>query len=291
VGKMGIFDILSQPNTQWVLFGSMLLGFASGTIGSFVFLKKQSLISDAMAHATLPGVCIMYMIFKVKSIPLFLIGAAITGLLATYSIQAIVNKTRIKTDAAIGTTLSVFFALGIVLLTYISQHYKGNHSGLDDFIFGQAAALVRIDILMVAAGSIVIIILTSLFFKEFKITIFDPQFAKGIGLPVTFINGVLLALVIGIVVIGIQLAGVVLISALLITPPLAARYWTEKLGTMTILSGVFGGLSGMLGTYASTIGYGLPTGPVIVLTASVAFLISLIFGSKKGLIRKVVKTG
>ncbi len=286
---MYLLEFLTQPNTQWVLVGSMLLGFASGIIGSFVFLKKQSLISDAMAHATLPGVCLMYMIFQVKSVPLFLIGAAITGLIATYAIQIIVNHSRIKSDAAIGTTLSVFFAFGIVLLTYISQNFSGNQSGLDDFIFGQAAALVSSDVRIITIGSFIIIVLTALFFKEFKISIFDPQFAKGLGLPVRFFNGVLLALVIGIVVIGIQMVGVVLIAALLITPPLTARYWTENLGIMTILSGIFGALAGVLGTFISTIGEGLPTGPVIVLVASITFLLSLFFGSKKGLFVRMVK--
>ncbi|MBB6451751.1 manganese/zinc/iron transport system permease protein [Salirhabdus euzebyi] len=287
---MEIFELFTKANAQWVLFGSILLGFASGVIGSFVLLKKQSLISDAMAHATLPGVCLVYMIFQVKSIPLFLIGATITGLLATYSIQFIVKHSRIKTDAAIGITLSVFFALGIVLLTFISKNLSGNQSGLDDFIFGQAAALVSSDLQMIAVGSLVIIILSTLFFKEFKISIFDPLYAKGLGLPVTFFNAVLLALVVGVVVIGIQMVGVVLIAALLITPPLAARYWTEQLGLMAMLSGIFGAISGLIGTFISTLGEGLPTGPVIVLCASVIFLLSLIFGSKKGLVKKVVAT-
>lgn len=285
-----MFDLLSNANTQWVLIGSIMLGFASGVIGSFVLLKKQSLISDAMAHATLPGVGLMYIIFEYKSIPLFLIGATITALLATYSIQLIIKHSRIKTDAAIGSVLSVFFALGIVFLTYISKNTSGNRSGLDDFIFGQAASLVASDVRMITIGSAILIILSALFFKEFKITIFDPLYAMGLGLPVRFLNLVLLGLVVGIVVIGIQMVGVVLIAALLITPPLSARYWTDKLGRMTILSGVFGAVSGVAGTVISTIGEGLPTGPIIVLCASIIFLFSLLFGSKKGFIPKVVST-
>ena len=95
--------------------------------------------------------------------------------------------------------------------------------------------------------------LTALFFKEFKITIFDPQFAKGIGLPVTFFNGVLLFLVVAVVVIGIQMVGVVLIAALLITPPISARYWTDRLGLMTIIAGIFGAISGVSGAVLSTV--------------------------------------
>ncbi|EQB38429.1 MULTISPECIES: metal ABC transporter permease [Virgibacillus] len=282
-------SFFSSANLQWVLAGSLLLGFASGVIGSFVLLKRQSLISDAMAHAALPGVCIIYILFQVKSVPFLLAGAAVTSLIATQSIQTIVNKSRIKTDAAIGIIISVFFGLGIVLLTYIQQNSSGNQAGLDSFIFGQAASLVRSDVQLIAIGALVLIILTALFFKEFKISIFDPQFAKGIGLPVTFFNGVLLFLVVAVVVIGIQMVGVVLIAALLITPPISARYWTDRLGWMTILAGIFGAIAGVSGAVLSTAFNNLPTGPVIVLSASLIFFISLFLGSKKGLIIKGVK--
>ncbi|MCA0982857.1 metal ABC transporter permease [Halobacillus yeomjeoni] len=281
-----LIEFLSNPNTQWVLTGSILLGFASGLIGSFVLLKKQSLIGDAMAHATLPGVCIAYIISGVKSTPLFLTGAALTGLLATYFIQAIVKHSRIKTDASIGVVLSVFFGIGIVLLTYITKNMGGNQSGLDDFIFGQAASMVRGDIQTIAVGSFLIILFTSLFFKEFKIAVFDPNYAKGLGIPVGLINSILMALVIGVVVVGIQMVGVVLIAALLITPPLAARYWTDRLGLMSFISGIIGALSGVVGTTVSTIGEGLPTGPLIVLVTSALFLLSLLFGKSKGLITR-----
>ncbi|RFA35591.1 manganese ABC transporter [Virgibacillus dokdonensis] len=278
--------LLSSANLQWVLIGSLLLGFASGVIGSFVLLKKQSLISDAMAHAALPGVCIVYILFQTKTVPYLLTGAAITSLIATQSIQTIVKWSRIKTDAAIGITLSVFFGLGIVLLTYIQQNATGNQAGLDSFIFGQAASLVKGDVQLIAAGALCLIILTALFFKEFKISIFDPQFAKGLGLPVTFFNAVLLFLVVAVVVIGIQMVGVVLIAALLITPPISARYWTDQLGWMTMLAGIFGAISGVSGAVLSTAIQNLPTGPIIVLSASVIFLFSLLFGTKKGLLLK-----
>lgn len=279
-------SLFSSANLQWVLVGSILLGFASGIIGSFVLLKKQSLISDAMAHAALPGVCMAYLIFQMKSVPILLAGAAVTSLIATHSIQSIVDKSRIKTDAAIGIVISVFFGLGIVLLTYIQQHSAGNHAGLDTFIFGQAASLVKSDVELIAIGALVLIIITALFFKEFKISIFDPQFAKGMGLPVTFFNGVLLFLVVAVVVIGIQMVGVVLIAALLITPPISARYWTDRLGWMTILAGIFGAISGVSGAVLSTVIHNLPTGSIIVLSASIIFLFSLFFGARKGILFK-----
>ncbi|WP_117170753.1 metal ABC transporter permease [Paraliobacillus sediminis] len=282
-------SLFSNANVQWVLMGSLLLGFASGMIGSFVLLKKQSLISDAMAHAALPGVCIAFIIFQEKSMPLLLIGAAITSLLATQAIQVIIKHSRIKTDAAIGIIISVFFGFGIVLLTYIQQNSGGNQAGLNSFIFGQAASLVKGDVQLIAISSLLLMIVTTFCFKEFKISIFDPSFARGVGIPVGFFNGVLLFLIVGIVVIGIQMVGVVLIAALLITPPLAARYWTENLSVMAWLAGIFGGVSGMVGASMSTFISDLPTGPMIVLSASLIFFISLLFGKRKGILLKGVK--
>ncbi|WP_112180022.1 MULTISPECIES: metal ABC transporter permease [Paraliobacillus] len=281
-----VVSLFSSANVQWVLMGSLLLGFASGMIGSFVLLKKQSLISDAMAHAALPGVCIAFIIFQEKSMPLLLIGAAITSLLATQAIQVIIKHSRIKTDAAIGIIISVFFGFGIVLLTYIQQNSSGNQAGLNSFIFGQAASLIKSDVQLIAVSSLLLMIVTTFCFKEFKISIFDPSFARGIGIPVSFFNGVLLFLIVGIVVIGIQMVGVVLIAALLITPPLAARYWTENLSVMAWLAGIFGGISGMVGASMSTVISDLPTGPMIVLSASFIFFISLLFGKRKGILLK-----
>ncbi|GAA5416769.1 manganese transport system membrane protein MntC [Paraliobacillus ryukyuensis] len=282
-------SFLSSANVRWVLIGSLILGFASGMIGSFVLLKKQSLISDAMSHAALPGVCIGFMIFQEKSLPILLVGAAVTSLIATHAIQVIVNHSKIKSDAAIGIVISVFFGFGIVLLTYIQQNFTSDQAGLDAFIFGQAASLVRSDVQLVAISSLILVLITTICFKAFKISIFDPSFAKNIGIHVRFFNGLLLALVVGIVVIGIQMVGVVLIAALLITPALAARYWTDNLTVMAWLAGVFGSISGLIGAITSTLFSNLPTGPMIVLSASVIFFISLLIGQRKGLFLRAVK--
>ncbi len=292
-GVTNMFDttiaLLTSANIRWVLMGSLLLGFASGMIGSFVLLKKQSLISDAMAHAALPGVCIGFMLFQEKSLPILLLGAAFTSLIATQAIQVIVNHSRIKSDAAIGIVISVFFGFGIVLLTYIQQNFTSNQAGLDTFIFGQAASLIRSDVQLISISSLILVLITTFCFKEFKISIFDPSFAKNMGINVRFFNGLLLALVVGIVVIGIQMVGVVLIASLLITPALAARYWTDNLSIMAWLAGIFGSISGVAGALSSTLVGNLPTGPMIVLSASLLFFISLLLGQRKGLIIKAVK--
>lgn len=281
-----IIAMFSDANTQWVLTGTLLLGIASGVIGSFALLRKQSLIGDAMAHAALPGVCVAFLLFGQKSMPLFLVSAAIAGLIATYCIQMITKHSRIKEDTAIGLILSVFFGFGIVLLTRIAQSPSGNKSGLDDFIFGQAASMVGSDVKIIAGSAAVLLLITFVLFKEFKLLTFDQTFASGIGLPVKWLNGLLMCLIVGSVVIGIQTVGVVLMSAMLITPAIAARYWTEKLHVMVILSGAIGGISGVFGTILSTTAEKIATGPIIVIAATIIFLFSLLFAPKRGLLFK-----
>lgn len=281
--------ILNDANTRWVLLGTMLLGIASGVLGSIALLRKQSLIGDAVAHAALPGICIAFLLIGEKSLIALLIGATVTGLLAAYCIQIITSTSILKEDAAICLVLSVFFGFGIVLLTKVSQSSTGNKSGLDDFIFGQAASLVGSDVKLMAGSALVLILITTLLFKELKVLTFDPAFAKGLGLPTKFLNFLFLSLLVAAVVIGIQAVGVILMAAMLITPSIAARYWTNSLGKMIIISGIFGALSGMIGTILSTFGRGLATGPFIVVTATFLFFLSMLFAPERGLITKWAK--
>ncbi|MGD6795391.1 iron chelate uptake ABC transporter family permease subunit [Metabacillus indicus] len=284
-----LFYQLQNQNTQWVLVGTMLLGLASGVLGSFALLRKQSLIGDAMAHAALPGVCMAYLLYGSKSLLWFLVGAAVSGMLAAWLIGVIIKHSRIKEDSALGLVLSVFFGFGIVLLTYIQHNRGGNQSGLSDFIFGKAASMVGQDVQIITWIAAALLLLTALFFKEFKLLTFDPQFAKGIGLPTTFLNGLLMVLIVCAVVIGLQTVGVILMAAMLITPAIAARYWTDKLGHMVLIAGLIGGISGVAGTLLSTTTDGMATGPLIIVAATILFLISLVFAPKRGLVSKAVK--
>ena len=283
---MNVLDILADPNTRWILLGTMFLGLSSGVIGSFAYLRKQSLLGDTLAHAALPGICVAFILTGVKSTSFFLIGAAIAGLVAVFMISILTRYSKIKQDAALGIILTSFFGLGIVLLTQIQQSEYGNQSGLDTFLFGQTASMVMSDVYMMMAVSFILIFTCTLFFKEFKLLSFDPGFAKGMGLPVVFLDYFIMMLIVAAVVIGIQAVGVVLMASLLITPAVSARYWTERLHIMVILSGIFGVLSGVSGTVISTLVNNLPTGPLIVLSATVWFFLSMLFAPKRGVISK-----
>lgn len=281
-------ELLQDPNVRWILMASVLLGISSGVLGSFSYLRKQSLMGDALAHAALPGVCIAFMLTGSKSILFFLAGAAAAGVIATFGIGYITRHSRIKQDAALGIVLSVFFGLGIVLLTQIQHSDSGNQSGLDKFLFGQAAGLVRSDVVTMAVVSCLLVGACALLYKEFKLLSFDQGFARGLGLPVAFLDQLMMFLIVVAVVVGIQAVGVVLMAAMLITPAVSARYWTERLGVMVVLSGLFGGLSGMIGTLISTADDHLPTGPLSVLAATSLFVLSVLFAPRRGVVSKLL---
>lgn len=286
---MNLTAVLNDPNTMWILLGSMLLGLSSGVIGTFAYLRKQALIGDALSHAALPGICIAFLITGTKSIIFFLIGAAISGLMAIFLIGLFTRKSRIKQDSAFGIVLSVFFGAGIVMLTRIQQGGAGNQSGLDKFLFGQTASMLMSDVITMVIISLFLITVTALCFKEFKLVSFDPGFASGIGYPVSWLEYWMMFLIVISVVTGIQAVGVVLMVALLITPAVSARYWTEDLRVMIVLSGFFGMMSGISGTLLSTVANNLPTGPLTVLSASFWFLISVIFAPKRGVLMKLAR--
>lgn len=267
-----------------VLIGATLLGGLGGMLGSFALLRRQSLLGDALAHAALPGVCLGFILTGSKTpLPLFL-GALAAGLLGSLLILAIVRWSRVKEDSAIGIILSVFFGAGIVLLTWIQKRPEGNQSGLDKYLFGQAATLVEEDLKVMAILGAIVLVAVLLFYKELKLLSFDRAFGASLGYPMKSLEVLLTLLLVVVVVVGLQTVGVVLIVAALITPAAAARQWTDRLGTMVLLAAGIGAASGVAGSLASAYVPRLPTGPVIVVVSSGILIVSLLFAPHRGLI-------
>ncbi|WP_124727114.1 iron chelate uptake ABC transporter family permease subunit [Staphylospora marina] len=278
-----------DPNAWWVLSGTTLLGLTGGVLGSFAFLRKRGLMGDVLAHAALPGICLAFMLTGSKHPLWFLLGAAVTGLAASLVITGITRFSRIKEDAALGLVLSVFFGIGIVLLTHIQHSDHGNQSGLDSFLFGQAASMVESDVRLMGGVAVLLLVLSLLFFKELKLLCFDASFGRSLGFPMGRIDFLLMMFLVVAVVIGLQAAGIVLMAALLITPAAAARFWTERLNRMIIISAIIGAASGMIGTAISAAGYNLSTGPLIVLSATAMFAVSMVFAPRRGLLAKWIR--
>ena len=272
-----------------VALGCSLLGMVSGILGCFAVLRKQSLLGDAVSHASLPGVCLAFLFTNVKETEVLLFGALVTGVICIGLIQLIQNYTKIKFDSALALILSVFFGLGLVLLSYMNKLPGSNKSGLNKFIFGQASTFIERDVNVIFITGIILLVIIVLFWKELKLVSFDSDFAKTLGFPSKKIEILISILIVATVIIGIQAAGVILISAMLISPAVAARQWTDKLSVMVILSAIFGGISGFFGTLISISQENLPTGPIIVVIISLIVLFSILFSNKRGIIFKIIR--
>lgn len=276
--------ILQSYTTQMVLLGTALLGLASGIAGTFAVLRKESLIGDGLSHAALPGVVIAFLLTGIKDIEVLILGAALSSITAAWLITITVENSKIKFDGALATILSAFFGLGMVLLTYVQSLNNAGQAGLSKFIFGQAATILARDVYITSAAALIIIVLTALFWKELKLISFDVEYAKTLQIPVTFTLILYRSLLIMTIIIGIQSVGAILISSLLIAPAVGARQWTNKLGTMCILAGLFGMISAIGGTIWSTSVPKLPTGPAIIVILSMLVLLSLIFAPNRGML-------
>jgi manganese/zinc/iron transport system permease protein len=275
-------------NTIVVMLGAAALGAAAGTVGVFAMLRKRALVSDAVAHATLPGVAMGFMLaislgLPGRSLPFLLIGAAITAILSALAIQWVSNRTRLPEDTAIATVLATFFALGIVLLTIIQTLKTGGQAGLDIYLLGATAGMLREEAITLAIFSVVIAIAVAALFKELTLFSFDPEFARAHGFPVRRLDLAILALVLAVVVIGLRVVGLILIVALIVTPPAAARFWSNHAGRMTVISAAIGAVSAYVGAAISAVKPDTPTGAVIVLVAFGILLFSVFFGSARGI--------
>ena len=281
------FFSFSDPNVRYVVLGSILLTSSSSIVGCFTFLKKKALVGDAVAHAVLPGVCLSFLLTGEKNPFVLIIGAFITGWLSLIIIDAISGRSKIKEDTAIGLILSVFFGIGILILTIIQKSGAATQTGLDSFLFGKAASLVGQDLIVFGIVALLLFLSVWLLFKEFSLLSFDEAFAQTIGLPVRSIELVLTTLTVMAVVIGIQAVGVVLMAAMLITPAAAARFWTDKIKVMIALAAIFGSLSGLIGAYISYAAPSMPTGPWIVVVISTIAFISFFMAPGKGIIYRM----
>ena len=283
-------DLFSDYTLRVVAAGAAALGVVSGALGAFAVLRRQSLLGDAISHAALPGIVLAFVLTGRKAPLALLIGAALAGWAATLLVMAIVRATRIKYDTALGLVLSVFFGLGLVLLTDIQKRPDASQAGLDRFLFGQAAGLLKSDVVTMAALGAPVLVALCLLWKEFKLLAFDPAFGASLGLPMRGLDVLLTALLVVAIVVGLQTVGVVLMSAMVVAPAAAARQWTDRLGVMVVLSAFFGAAAGVSGAVLSSRVARMPTGPTIVLCVTLFVVLSLILAPNRGLAWRWART-
>ncbi|AAV96591.1 metal ABC transporter permease [Ruegeria pomeroyi] len=283
-------------NATLVAVGATLLGISAGVTGTFLFLRKRALVSDAISHATLPGICLAFLLMVAlggdgRSLPGLLVGSAMSAWVGLLCLNWLTRNTRLAEDAAIGAVLSVFFGLGIVLLTVIQTLGAGRQAGLEGFLLGSTAGMLWSDALVIALGGAGTLALILLIRRPMTLVAFDPEYAAARGVPVNRVDLAMMGLVMAVTVVGLKIVGLILIVALLIIPPVTARFWTERSDRVVLLSGLTGGLAGYLGAAISASAPNLPTGPIIVLVAFAFFALSLLVAPGRGVLAALLRHG
>lgn len=274
-------------NATLVTLGAAMLGVTAGVAGVFLVLRRRALVSDALAHATLPGVAIAFLVMTAlggdgRALPALMAGSALSALAGLAIIQALTRHTRLPEDAAIGAVLSVFFGIGVVLLTVIQALPGARQAGLEAFLLGATAGMLRAEAWTIAAAAALTLALVLAFRRPMTLVAFDPGYATVRGVPPARIDLVVMGLALAVTVIGLRIVGLVLIVALLIVPAVTARLWSDRIDLMLIHAGVAGGIAGYVGAAISASAEALPTGPLIVLVAFAVFLVSLVAAPGRG---------
>ena len=278
-------------NTLVVIAETMLLGVAAGIIGTFLVLRGRALAGDVIGHAAIPGVMLSFLIYSTlvpesgKSLPVMLIGGTITSGLSILVIMWLRRVGRLPNDAVLAIVMSTFYGAGVVFQSVAQRSSTGHQSGLQNFIFGQAASMLRSDVELLAAVALLTILSSSLLIKEWTLMCFDEGLASVLGYPVRVLDLLLMTLVVVICVAGMQSVGLLLMVGLLIIPPSAARFWSDSIRPNIWISATIGALSATIGGVASAVVLKLSTGAIIVVVAACLLVLSMLFGTKHGLIR------
>jgi manganese/zinc/iron transport system permease protein len=277
---------LVSYNTVVVALGVAAVGFAAGVVGSLCVLRKRALAGDAAAHATLVGVACAFLATGRRDLVTLLAGALVAACVGLGMLVLLRRFTRTRDDAATALVIGVSFGLGITLVSGLPAWGYANSAGLEQFLLGHTAALTARDAWLLAVVATVAAAVVAAILKEATLVAFDSAFAAATGWPVSGIDYAIVGLVALMVVAGLPAVGAVLVTALVVIPPVAARFWTDRVGTMVVLSGLIGLVAALAGVAVSATRPGLATGPLVVIAAAVVFAISFFCAPHRGWIAR-----
>ncbi len=298
----------TDPVLQAPTIGSMLMCFSSALVGVIVFLRKRSLLGEALSHAAYPGVVLSVLIVAVlfpeaegEMAIAILVGAFLTALLGLWVIERLEKRFKVKNDAALCFVLALFFGVGITIASRLQTTHALWYKTIQIFLYGQAATMTDIHVVIYFFLAVLTILSLFLLYRQIEVMIFDRSFARSIGISLSLLDGLLFVLLALAIVIGIRSVGVVLMAGMLIAPAVTARQFTDRLWMMLLIAACFGAVSGFLGNYLSVElpawgmaqgwewRFSLPTGPMILLSASSLCLLSLLFAPNYGLVNRFMR--
>lgn len=273
-------EMLTDHTYVMTLLTAAVIGTTAGTLGSFTYLRHASLIADVVSHASLPGTMAAFLALTAlgadpRSDSGLLLGAAAAGTAAVYLTGLVTRLSPVRQDASMAVVLSTTFGLGMVLLQHIMNTPYPGKGGVQDYLFGNASAITRSDLRVSVVVSVVLLGVVTVVFRALILRAFDPVHARVLGWRTGVLDAVTAVAIVVATVIGAKAVGLVLMVAFVVTPPVIARQWTRRPGTMVAVSGLVGLFAAAAGTYVSLAAGPLPTGPVIVVVLACALAVSL----------------
>lgn len=254
-------DPLQYEFMKRALIEVVLMGAVTGAVGAYIVLRGLAFIGDALSHAIFPGIVIAFLLGRS-----IFIGALLFGVLTSTAIAVVATNRRVKEDSAIGVMFAGTFALGVVLISS-SRNFTRD---LASFLFGNVLGVTTNDIWLSAVVGGIVLLLIVLLYKELLITSFDRVAAQAMGIPVFWLDLLLLVLISLTIVVSLRAVGNILVVAMLVTPAAAARMLTDRMPVMIALSSAIGVVSGMLGLFISYHA-DVAAGGTIVLVATAIF--------------------
>lgn len=273
----------------------MVTAVSCALLGVFLVLKNMAMVADALSHTVLLGIVLGYFIAGDLDSPILFVGAALFGVMTVYAIEYVVDKFAIQSDAATGLVFTLLFAIAIIL---ISKYARNVHLDVDVVLNGEVvfATLNTMEIFGIQvpisfARMFVMLVINLAFvavtYQQLKVSIFDPVYAKSIGVAVGFLNLVLMTLVSITTVVAFDTVGAILVISLMVAPALSAHLLSKRLSIMLLVALLYGVINSVLGYYVA-IYFNVSISGTIAFAGFVTFLLTLLF-APNGLIGKRFK--
>lgn len=269
-----LLDPFQYTFMQRGLIEVLLIGLICGAMGAFVITRGLGFIGDAISHAIFPGIVIAFLAqFS------FFIGALAFGLLTAFGIGVLSRNQRVREDTAIGILFAGAFSLGVVLISSVRSYT----TDLGAILFGNVLGVSNQDVLLTVVLGAMVVGVMYLLYKELLLVAFDRAMAAAIGLPVAWLEQLLLLLLTLTIIISLQAVGNILILAMLITPAATARLFVQRFQSLMLLGALIGALCGVVGLYVAYY-LNLASGGTIVLLTTAVFIVCFVFAPRYGVL-------
>jgi len=280
-----IYDTLVAPFVEFefmrrALAAAIALSLGGAPIGVFLMLRRMSLVGDAMAHAILPGAAVGFLLSGLNLFAMT-VGGLVAGFAVAILAGLVARSTELKEDASLATFYLASLALGVTIVSI-----KGTNIDLLHVLFGNILAMDDQTLLVVAFNATITFIVLAVIYRPLVIESVDPLFLRTVSRAGALAHLVFLALVVVNLVNGFQALGTLLAVGLMILPAGIARFWSRDITGMICLavaSAILSGYAGLVLSFQTRI----PSGPAIILVAAALYVVSILFGNVRGVVRQM----